>query len=300
MQVVLRGDLVVPIEQQQPPYWYLDRAGRQLIVSTRHLSKRNIGAIAGAISQAGASQMRAYPSAAHTLATLLRESGLSLQFRAIITSSEILLPVQRQLIESTFGARVFDHYGMAERVAFGMECEHGRLHVNPDYSLVEIVDGEGQPTEGAGFVVGTTLRNRAMPLLRYRVSDKARWGSQPCPCGRTYPYFESVGGKFEDHLFDSEGEMVSPSVVTFAFKGVSHIAQAQVAQTDAGRWVIRVVPLPGYDEGHSEQLLRNFQTLVSNRIQARVELLEEIPLQASGKYKWVSQEYYRADAMPVA
>jgi phenylacetate-CoA ligase len=293
-QVVLRGDMVVPVERDQPPYWFEDRFGRQLIVSTRHLSKRNIEAIVEAIQAYGAAQLRAYPSAAYTLATLVGEAGASLRFRSVITSSEILLPVQRQRIESTFGARVFDHYGMAERVAFGMECEHGRLHVHPEYSFVEILDDAGQPTDGVGYVVGTTLRNSAMPLIRYRLSDQAQWGRGTCPCGRSYPFFESVGGKYEDQLFDVEGEPVSPSVVTFAFKGVSHIAKAQVAQIARDRWAIRVVPSPQFGEGERDRLLNNFRTLVSNRVTTQVELLDDIPLQASGKYKWVSQEFYRA------
>lgn len=293
-QVVLRGDLVVPVDRARPPYWFEDRHGGQLIVSTRHVSKHNIGAIVDAINAYAAPQLRAYPSAAYNLAVLARDAGLPLHFRAVITSSEILLPMQRQVIESVFGTRVFDHYGMAERVAFGMECEHGRLHVNPDYSFVEIVDEHGEPTEGEGFVVGTTLRNAAMPLIRYKLTDRARWGQAPCACGRTYPYFESVGGKYEDQLFDRDGEVVSPSVVTFAFKGVSNIAKAQVAQTAADRWTVRIVPLPGFGNAHESLLLSNFKTLVSQRVDAQIELMDDIPLQASGKYKWVSQEYYRA------
>ena len=42
MQGVLRGDLVVPTSQDKPPYWLHDRAGRQLILSIRHLSKCSI------------------------------------------------------------------------------------------------------------------------------------------------------------------------------------------------------------------------------------------------------------------
>lgn len=297
-QVVLRGDLVVPVHRDQPPFWFHDRSGQQLIVSTRHVNKRNIKAIAEAIALFDARQLRAYPSAAYNLAVLLRDAGLALHFRSIITSSEILLPLQRQLVEATFGCRIHDHYGMAERVAFGMECEHGRLHMHPDYSFVEVLDEQGRPTDGPGFVVGTTLHNLGMPLVRYRLTDQAQWGRTPCACGRTYPYFEFVGGKHEDQLFDREGEMVSPSVVTFAFKGVPHIAKAQVAQTAAERWVIRVVPLPGFQPTDSDLLLNNFQNLVSDRVETSVQVLDEIPLQASGKYKWVSQEFYRSEGLP--
>lgn len=295
-QVVLRGDLVVASSQTAPPFWFHDRVGEQLFVSTRHLTAANVGAIAAAIDEHAPTQLRAYPSAAYRLATLLRDAGIRLRapLRSVITSSELLMPLQRETVEAVFGARVFDHYGMAERVAFAAECEHGKLHVNPEYAVVELLDADGRPADGAGFVVGTTLHNLAMPLIRYRLTDVARWGRGTCACGRSYPYFESVGGRLDDQLYDLDGEPVSPAVITFAFKGVPLIAQAQVAQTRADEWVVRVVAQPGFAAAHQAQLLNNFHALVSGRIRVRLQLVDQIPLLASGKFKWVSQEFSEA------
>src|SRR5258705_155174 len=116
---------------------------------------------------------------------------------------------------------------MAERVAFATECEFGSMHVNPDYSYVEIVDSNGQATRGAGYVVGTTFHNLAMPLVRYKLSDRTRWISGGCRCGRPFPMIEPVTGKVEDSIFGSNGAFVSPSVLTFAFKGVRNIRKSQ-------------------------------------------------------------------------
>ena len=80
-----------------------------------------------------------------------------------------------------------DMYGMAERVAFATECEYGQMHVNPDYSFVEIVDAAGRPTADVGYVVGTTFHNHAMPLVRCRLSDRTRWKRGQCACGRAFP-----------------------------------------------------------------------------------------------------------------
>lgn len=293
-QVVLRGDLVAPLDRTRPPFWHEDRFGRQLIVSTRHVNRRNLPHIFAAIDRFGAAQMRAYPSSACHLAMLLREAQLPLRLRAVITSSEMLLPVQRDLIETAFHCKVFDHYGMAERVAFGMECEHGRLHVNPDYSFVELIDEAGRPAHGEGWVAGTTLHNTAMPLVRYRLSDRAVWGRGECACGRTYPWLAKIGGKVEDQLFDADGCMVSPSVVTFAFKGLASVARAQVAQVAADRWAVRVVPMPSYCDEDGRRLVENFHQLVSQRIAVRIELHDDLPLLPSGKFKWISQEHHRA------
>jgi len=297
-QAVLRGDLVVPLSQNRPPFWFEDRAGRQLFISTRHLNARNIAPIAEALERYAPAQLRAYPSAAYNLAVLLKQHGLRVKIRSVLTSSEALLPMQRELIEQVLGARVFDHYGMAERVAFGMQCGAGHMHVHPLYSHVEIVDADNRPTQGPGHVVGTTFHNLAMPLIRYKVDDIAEWGEGACPCGRSYPWFKRLQGRASDLLYDADEQPVTAGVVTFAFKGVPHIAKAQVVQAEPGRWQVRVVPLPGYGPAVTEQLLANFRTWVSANVELQLEQVPDIPVQASGKYKWISQEHYVGDRRP--
>ncbi|UGQ47649.1 phenylacetate--CoA ligase family protein [Massilia endophytica] len=290
-QAVLRGDQIKPIEDQKPPYWMWDRFGRQLFLSTRHMNKATAGAMLDAIEQSGARQLRGYPSSLFDLARHAERLGHRLRLDAVIAGSEPLYPGQREQIERSFGCRVSDFYGMAERIAFAAQCEHGFYHLNPEYSYVEILDEDNAPTTDFGNIVGTTLRNLAMPLLRYRISDRARWLPGDCPCGRHYPRIELSSGKVEDQLFDAEGTPVSASIITFALKGLDSIEKSQVAQTGPGEWVVRIVPGEGYDVHSPERMRQNFQTYVSQKIALRIQLVEDIPLQASGKFKWVSQEW---------
>ena len=143
----LRGDLVVPIERTTPPYWFLNRYNNQLIVSSRHLREECVGDIVEKLAQFAPFMMEAYPSTAYELALLLEQRDATLKIPYVYTGSEPLYPHQRQLIEARLATRVMDHYGMAERIAYATECEHGGLHVNSDYSYVEIVDDEAdRPT----------------------------------------------------------------------------------------------------------------------------------------------------------
>jgi phenylacetate-CoA ligase len=290
-QAVLRGDMVVPMDRREPPFWFEDAAGKQLVLSTRHLDRRNAGAFAEALRRFGAAQLRAYPSAAHDLAMVIEDAGIPVKFDSVITGSEMLYDFQRTRIESVFHAKVFDFYGMAERVAFAAACEHGRLHVNPEYGIVEIVDEQGRPTDGEGTIVGTSLHNSAMPLIRYRMNDTARWSREPCPCGRTYPVIEAVSGRLADQLYDLDGRAVNCTVIGFAFDGMHNIRKAQVAQEAADRWTIRVVPGPNYTAGDGQRVLDKLAKEVSARVAATIEVVEDIPKMPNGKFKWVVRNY---------
>lgn len=289
-RATLRGDLVVPVDRASPPYWFHNRYDNQLLVSSRHLREECADAIIDELEHFSPAMLQAYPSTAHALAQLLQRRGRRLRVPVVFTASEPLYPHQRELVEDRVGAKIMDMYGMAERVAYATECEHGSLHLNPDYAYVELVDEDGKPARDAGYVVGTTFHNHAMPLVRYRLTDRTRWMPGTCACGRAFPMIEPVSGKWEDSLYGGDGSFVSPSVLTFAFKGLHNIRKSQVAQVAPARWEIRVVPEPGFGADERGKLVDNIHRLVDPRVEVDVVLRDDIPRTASGKYRWVVNE----------
>jgi phenylacetate-CoA ligase len=295
-RATLRGDMVVGLDRKEPPFWFWNRYNRQLVVSSRHLTDDCSDAIIDRLESLTPSMLQSYPSTALTLATQLARRNRRLRIPTIFTASEPLYPHQRELVLERLGGRIMDMYGMAERVAFATQCEHGNMHINPDYSYVEIVDEQGRPTEDEGWLVGTTFHNQAMPLVRYRLSDRTRWKPGACACGRAWPMIESVTGKFEDSISGSDGQPVSPSVLTFAFKGVEHIRKSQVAQVGPARWEIRLVPFPEFSQADQDKLVHNIHTLVDPRVDVRVMVKEALADTAAGKFRWVVNEHAQRGA----
>jgi len=290
-RATLRGDLVAGLERQEPPFWFENRYNRQLLLSSRHLTDHCIGAVIDKLRHYAPAMMQAYPSTAYTLAQQLERRGISLCVPFLFTASEPLYPHQQELIRERLAGRIMDMYGMAERVAFATQCEYGSMHLNPDYSHVEILDEHGEPTDGYGHVVGTTLHNLAMPLVRYRLSDRTRWRRGHCACGRPFPMIEPVTGKLEDRITGGDGSEVSPSVLTFAFKGVENVRKSQVAQVGSGQWELRLVPDRGFSQADQELLLYNIRHLVDPTVQVRVILCDDLPNTAAGKFRWVVNEW---------
>ena len=294
----LRGDLVSDTAASTPPFWFWNRYNQQLLVSSRHLNDAHADAIIDRLEALAPAMLQAYPSTAFTLAGLLERRGRRLRIPRVFTSSEPLYAHQREKICDRLGTTIMDLYGMAERVAFASACEHGQLHVNSDYAYVEIVDADGQPTDGEGDVVGTTFHNHAMPLVRYRLGDRSRWKPGQCPCGRVFPMLEGVSGKYSDAITGSDGAPVSPSVLTFAFKRMDRIRKSQVAQVGPASWEVRVVPLPGFTALHEQYLIDLIHRMVDPHVHVKVVLRDDLPDTAAGKFRWVVNEYAPAEYAP--
>lgn len=290
-RAMLRGNVVLPVDQRRPPFWYYNRFGNQLILSLAHLQENTVEAYAERLTSFAPFLLEAYPSAVYDLARYLEKKGIYISIPYIFTGSEPLYPYQRELIERRLRGRVMDHYGMGERVAFATECERGNLHVNTDHSYMEIVDADGFPTNDYGFVVGTTFHNLVMPLIRYKLNDQAKWRFVSCPCGRPYPMLEEARGRMEEMILGTNGNDIA-ALLFHVPEGVTGIERIQIAQVGRRELEIRVVPTAQFSTATMEQLRRNMRQYVDAEMTVHVRVVKEIPRTRRGKYNWVVNEFF--------
>lgn len=289
-RAVLRGDIIVPVEQKKPPFWYFNRYHHQLLLSSLHIREDTVDYYVDAIEAFSPVMMEAYASVAYELARYMARRSRFLTIPYIFTGSEQLYDHQRKIIEERFRGRILDHYGMGERVTFATECEYGNLHLNTDHSYTEIVDEKGEPTDDYGYIVGTTFHNLLMPLMRHKMTDQTKWKKGACACGRPYPMIERVKGRIEDVILSSAGNDIGPMLFR-VFYGVDNIERAQIAQVGRNLLEIRVVPLPGFTEPDRELLVNNLHRFVDPGIKAVVVAVSDIPRTASGKFRFLVNEY---------
>jgi len=225
----------------------------------------------------------------YLLARFMLEKGIAPPrfLKAIITTSEKLTTEMRVVMEKAYGCRVFEEYSTVENAIFASECEHGRLHVSPDVSVVEILRPDGSaclPGE-AGEVVVTTLAKMYQPLVRFRLGDVAMWDAEPCPCGRQMPVLKEVVGRIEDVVIGPDGRQM----VRFhgVFVNQSHIREGQVIQEALNRIRIKVVPLQGFSSVDEHDLAQRVQQRLGREVQVIVEPVDSIPRSKAGKFKAV-------------
>lgn len=124
----------------------------------------------------------------------------------------------RNKLETLFGLRAYDEYGMTELLGPGMcsECERkDGMHVWSDHIFVECIDpktGQWVKEGQEGELVWTFLVSEAVPIIRYRSGDLSRLISEPCGCGRTHVRVASIKGRIDDGV-SIGGFTVFPSQV---------------------------------------------------------------------------------------
>lgn len=282
----MRGDMIVPADQEKPPYWRLNRSENMLMLSSYHLSEAAAPGYVDALAAFDPVVIQAYPSsiaflAAWMLSSAFRYRGNSL--RGIVTSSETLSEKQRREIEKVFGCAVFDWYGQFERVAAIGTCEHGRQHLLSDYSFVELLPAE----DGLFELVGSGFNNLSMPLIRYRCDDRVRPApaNERCACGRSFPLIDEVIGRVDDYVKLANGRSVGR--LDHIFKGVAGILEAQIRQDRLDAVSLLIVPSATFNDRTREALQNNASQRLGSEVTVEIRLVDTIPRSANGKFKGV-------------
>jgi len=182
----------------------------------------------------------AFPSYVSELMDYCERQSIQLPpLKVVFTSSEVLTDLLRNRIADFFDAKVCDIYGSTEFKEVASECAQGRLHLNFESTYVEsVTDARGENNS----LILTTLRNRAMPLLRYRIGDFGDSRDEPCACGRQSSWLDSIAGREVDVLVLPSGRRVSPYVlITHGIDNTREILKYQFVQAAPDRLEIQVV-----------------------------------------------------------
>jgi phenylacetate-CoA ligase len=230
--------------------------------------------------------LRCDPVYAAALARAIQREQLAApQLQSIWCTFEYCSLLHRRILESAFGASVTEYYGGTDvggsEAAF--RCENGRYHVWEESFVFEFLrDGERVAEGELGEVVITSLRNKLMPVIRYRIGDLARPFGYGCGCAHDHWYAFELEGRIKDCLSDTSGRPVTTRQVDELFRDLFWLDFYQLIQRDAQSYELLGVRAPG--GGDDEARFRErAQALLGAA--PRVRYVREIPPEKSLKYR---------------
>lgn len=232
----------------------------------------------------------------HTL-TGTELTRLRRTLRMVMTDSELLTDEVAAMLADGFGVPVFDEYSAHEVLTVSTQCRHGAMHVDEDRVWLEIVDDQGRPVPPGvtGAVVVTHFRERAMPLVRYALGDRARLlPDGECPCGSGFRRMRLVDGRVNDFVTLPGGRRVYSAVFLGLAKQTPGLAECMVRQDASGQITVHLIPEPRAGLSF-DQVVEAFQDRFDAQVAAPVRLrfvrAERVALTAGGKGRFVESAY---------
>ena len=246
------------------------------------------------------------PTYALRMAEVAKQDGIDLagsSVRALIVAGEPggSIPETKRLIESAWGARMFDHSGMTEIGPMSFECREnpGGIHVIESEFIVEVIEpetgqriAEGEP----GELVVTNLGRWGMPLIRYRTGDQVRLTRTPCPCGRTFARLEGgILGRV-DEMFIVRGNNVFPTAVEAVLRRFAELIEFRVNILEDGtltRVKVEIECAPGFADSASlcERVARTLQETLSFKAE-----VESVPAGKLPRFEMKAKRFVRVRA----
>jgi phenylacetate-CoA ligase len=281
------GQPIVPAEVGAGPFWRRNLAFNQLYCSVYHLNDRNLPAYVEELARFRPQVLTGYTSAIHRIAAHLLATGDigRVRPRAVIVSSETLLPGVRDDMELAFGCRVHNAYSLGELVAYASECNAGEMHLSSEYGVVEVFDPDGG---GTSEIVASGLINTGMPLLRYRTGDRADARVvAPCRCGRALPRLVGLAGRTDDVVHTPEGATVGPAPMSLAFQRVPHLRRAQVRQERVDDLTVLIEVDAEFGAGDEAFLRQELTRRLGPSLRIDVEVVETLPRTSGGKERLI-------------
>jgi phenylacetate-CoA ligase len=226
----------------------------------------------------------ATPTYALHLAELAAKEGIDLAgspVRAIVVAGEPggNIPATRMRIESVWGARVFDHYGMTEVGPVAVEAadQRGMMYLLESEYLAEVLlPGTNTPAEPGEFgeLVLTNLGRVGSPLIRYRTGDLVKIATDPDPAGRTWRRVDGgILGRADD-MIHVRGNNLYPAALEAIIRQFPQVAEYRIVVDHTGPMAdlrIEVEPHSGGSEDGRE-LAEHVSRAVRDELLFRVEV----------------------------
>jgi phenylacetate-CoA ligase len=282
-------------DNNRPPFWRYNIADKQLLFSSYHMEESNLSLYVKKLNAFKPKVIEGYPFSIYRIAEHILNNSLTLSFTpaGISTSSENLSERHRSIIERAFNCRVFDQYGSAESVVFASECEHGTMHIEPEYGILEVLTEDGEITStGRGELIATTLLNDAMPLIRYRIGDLGVITEDSCPCGRETAVLKELHGKV-GAIIINEGRQAPTAAIAIAFEYLEGIKNAQIIQNEPSVVIVKLVKKIDFNPKSEEFMIWELKKMLGESLKIKVEYVNDIPPESNGKYKMVVQNVYQ-------
>jgi phenylacetate-CoA ligase len=286
---IFSGYKIIPNDRKIPPFWIKNYTNKQIHFSTYHLNLKNVKSYFHALNDNKIEFLMGYPSSIGLIAKFINELiGIPIYLKGVFLGSEPIYDWQRENITKAFKCKIYDYYGQTENIIMASGCGFTKnLHLNLESGITELTKIE----ENKYNLIGTTLLNYSMPLIRYELNDvTGGFVEENCPCGRKHTQIKPIETKSEDFIITPNGDYISASILTFPFKTPKGIIESQIIQKSKDQLLINLIINDEFTEVEKQKLIIEINQCLGNNMKIYLNYVASIPRTNNGKFRFVINE----------
>lgn len=213
--------------------------------------------------------------------------------KACLSSSEALNQETREKMQKLAGVPIVEAYADEEAGVLAQQrIGDTNYYLNHSGYVFEFLkleeDSPAEQGELARIVI-TDLFNYAFPLIRYDTGDTAVF-CEGNEASNGWIYISKLYGRRLDLVYNTSGIPVHPMNFARVLKNMPGIVQWQFVQKGEKQYTIR---LNLHNEEGMDATIQEIKNILGDDAEITVELVDEIPILASGKRKPVICEWKR-------
>jgi phenylacetate-CoA ligase len=195
----------------------------------------------------------------------------------LVSGGAEMAPYLREELERCLSGKVIDIYGMTE---FGgviaSESDEGEMLIDTSSFSVEVLDEHGNavPSGQVGELVISSLRNTAMPLLRYKTQDMGALDS-------TGTRLERFSGRKIQCFRLDDGALFSPTFFNDLFSRFAEVGEFQLIQKQISQFEL-LIDLKG-GVASDPDLIQRVSAYIADSIPGRPTVSAQLGTRRTGE-----------------
>lgn len=265
-----------------------------VFVNSQLMSPERIRGFVHILNHSKPKLILAYADAIYQIAKFADRERLFVEPQsAILTSAFQLYPFMRTKIEEVFKCNAFDRYGSRE--VGDVACERPNfdgLWVAPWGNYLEIVDTDGNrvPDGTEGEILITSLRNYAMPLIRYKIGDRGLLNSPSIHTKTDGQVLKEITGRSMDLFKTQDGALINSGFFMANLYFRDWIARYQIIQKDYLKVIYKMVTITDPPKKELEDIIAITKKVLGGDCEVVFEFVDEISPSPSGKFRFLLSE----------
>lgn len=217
---------------------------------------------------------------------ILKELCPSLTF--CITTSEMLFPNDRKVIEDHIGVPVINEYGASELDIIAFEDTDGDWLLNDKTLYTEVVDADDRavPKGEEGHLVITGLYNQGHPFIRYKIGDL---GVIDTDTKNGIPRLKKLTGRTNEFAFLPSGKRVPALTFYYVTKSLIEdsgaVKEIKVVQIKKDTFTVEYVADHALDDQERSKITKAIEDYLEPGLQIDYKRQDQLERSKSGKLK---------------